>query len=195
MPVAVLEKYLPKETLPYLKRWFADNAIHIHITRGRHSKLGDYRTMPDATHKITINSTLPPYLFFFVLTHELAHLIAFKRYGRKISPHGSEWKRTFSEMLLESIDVYEDAIKPAILKYALAPKANFMSSPDLVRYYESKTGNAGDVFVEALPPGARFCYRGREFRLKEKLKINYLCQETATGRNYTFKPLAKVQIL
>lgn len=195
MSATILKKYLPQESLPHLKRWFAAHAIHIHITRGRHSKLGDYRRMPDGSHKITINSTLPPYLFFFVLTHELAHLIAFKKYGRKILPHGMEWKTTFREMLLESLDVYDMDIKPAIIQYARDPKANFMSSPDLVRYYEGKVGDSGEVFVETLAPGSCFSYRGKTFQLKEKLKINYLCQETASGRNYTFKPLAKVQII
>jgi predicted SprT family Zn-dependent metalloprotease len=49
--------------------------------------------MPDNSHQITINGTLEPQLFFFVLTHELAHLIAFEKYGRRISPHGQEWKK------------------------------------------------------------------------------------------------------
>lgn len=195
MSVAILEKYLPQDALLHLKQWFADYVIHIHITRGRHSKLGDYRPLPDGTHKITVNSTLPPCLFFFVLTHELAHLIAFKKYGRRILPHGPEWKATFRDMLMQSLDIYEPAIKPAIVQYARAPKANFMSSPDLVRYYESKSPETDEVFVETLVPGDCFSYRGKTFLLKEKLKINYLCQETGSRRNYTFKPLAKVQII
>ena len=101
MSVSTLEKYLPEGTLPFLKQWFADYTIHIKITKNRNSKLGDYRKLRDLSHEITINSTLAPQLFFFVLTHELAHLIAFEKFGRRISAHGSEWKITFRNMLLE----------------------------------------------------------------------------------------------
>ena len=69
MSISLLEKYLPENTLPYLKKWFGEHPIHIKITRGRNSKLGDYRKMPDQSHQITINSTLQPPLFFFVLAH------------------------------------------------------------------------------------------------------------------------------
>jgi predicted SprT family Zn-dependent metalloprotease len=60
----------------------------------------------------------------------LAHLIAFEKFGRRISPHGNEWKMTF-KMLLESLEVYEDDLKPIIIKFSKSPKANFMASPDL----------------------------------------------------------------
>ena len=100
MSIQSLEKYLPQNTLQYLRVWFSDYYIHIKVTRNRNSKLGDYRKLPDNSHEITVNSTLTPQLFFFVLTHELAHLIAFERYGRRISPHGNEWKVTFRNMLL-----------------------------------------------------------------------------------------------
>ena len=104
MSIQSLEKYLPQNTLLYLRKWFSDYSIHIKVTRNRNSKLGDYRKLRDNSHEISINSTLAPQLFFFVLTHELAHLIAFEKFGRRIAPHGNEWKHTFREMLLESAD-------------------------------------------------------------------------------------------
>ena len=104
MSINVLEQYLPERTLPFLKKWFADYVIHIRITKNRDSKLGDYRKLPDKSHQISINSTLEKQLFFFVLTHELAHLIAFEKFNYKISAHGKEWKDTFRNMLRESLD-------------------------------------------------------------------------------------------
>ncbi|MFL9834062.1 SprT-like domain-containing protein [Chryseobacterium terrae] len=193
MSIQSLEKYLPNNTLFYLKKWFSDYYIHIKVTKNRNSKLGDYRKLRDNSHEITINSTLAPQLFFFVLTHELAHLIAFEEFGRRISPHGNEWKHTFREMLLESINVYEEDLKPIIIKFSRSPKANFMASPDLVKYFHIENQDDDEVFIEKLTQGEIFIYREEKYLLEGLIKKNYLCKNLATGRKYSFKPLARVK--
>ncbi|MBP1166495.1 MULTISPECIES: SprT-like domain-containing protein [Chryseobacterium] len=193
MPIQSLEKYLPQNTLEYLKIWFSDYYIHIKVTRNRNSKLGDYRKLPDNSHEITVNSTLTPQLFFFVLTHELAHLIAFEKYGRKISPHGNEWKETFRNMLMESLEIYDEELKPIIIKFSKSPKANFMASPDLVRYFHTEKQDDTLHFIEQLQKGEFFIYRNEKYLLEGLVKKNYLCKNLATGRKYSFKPLARVE--
>lgn len=193
MSIHSLEKYLPPNTLHYLKIWFADYYIHIKVTRNRNSKLGDYRKLPDHSHEITINSTLAPQLFFFVLTHELAHLIAFEKYGRKISPHGNEWKETFRQMLLQSISVYEENLRPVIVQFSKSPKANFMASTDLVKYFHIEKQEDSLTFIEELEKGDFFMYRNEKYLLEGLIKKNYLCKNLATGRKYSFKPLARVE--
>ena len=193
MSIQSLEKYLPQNTLLYLRKWFSDYYIHIKVTENRNSKLGDYRKLRDNSHEITINSTLAPQLFFFVLTHELAHLIAFEKYGRRISPHGNEWKLTFREMLLESLNVYEEDLKPIIIKFSHSPKANFMASPDLVKYFHIETHDDNLQYIEELSKGDQFVYRNQTYLLEGLIKKNYLCMNLATGRKYSFKPLARVK--
>lgn len=193
MSVSSLEKYLPENSLPFLRKWFGEYYIHIKITKGRNSKLGDYRKMPDKSHQITINSTLQPELFFFVLTHELAHLIAFEQFGGRILPHGTEWKHTFREMLLESISIYCEDLKPIIFKFSRSPKANFMASPDLVKYFHIENFQDESSYVEELKIGERFLYRKQPYLIQEKRKINYLCKNLASGKIYIFKPLARVE--
>jgi hypothetical protein len=193
MSISLLEKYLPDNCLLYLKKWFGDYAIHIKITRGRNSKLGDYRKMADKSHQITINSTLQPQLFFFVLTHELAHLLAFENYGHRISAHGAEWKNTFRIMLLESFSVYEDDLKPIILNFSKSPKANFMSSPDLVRYFHIEDYEDESSYIEDLEIKDQFIYRKLLYIIEEKRKKNYLCTQLDSGKKYIFKPLARVE--
>ncbi|WP_079243726.1 SprT-like domain-containing protein [Chryseobacterium indologenes] len=193
MPIKSLEKYLPQNTLKYLRLWFSDYYIHIKVTRNRNSKLGDYRKLPDNSHEITVNSTLTPQLFFFVLTHELAHLIAFEKYGRRISPHGNEWKETFRNMLLESLEIYDEELKPIIIKFSKSPKANFMASPDLVRYFHTEKQDDTLQFIEELKKGEFFIYRNEKYLLEGLVKKNYLCKNLATGRKYSFKPLARVE--
>lgn len=193
MSVQLLQKYLPENTMPFLKNWFGDYYIHIKITRNRNSKLGDYRKMPDKSHLITVNSTLDPQLFLFVLTHELAHMLAFERFGHRISPHGIEWKQTFREMLLESLSIYTDDLKPIIIKFSQSPKANFMASPDLVRYFHLNELPENHCFVEDLAPLNEFIYRNQRYVMLKKLKKNYLCKNADNGKNYIFKSLAKVE--
>lgn len=192
MSVAVLEKFLPAEALPFLQEWFGKYPCHLKITRNRESKLGDYRRMPDKSHQITVNGTLAPDLFFFVLTHELAHLIAFDRHGFKIMAHGKEWKDTFREMLLESLKVYAQELQPLILKFSKSPKANFMASPELVRYFH-RENSSGEIFIESLQKGERFSYRSEEYIIEETSKKNYLCRNVKSSRRYHFKSVALVK--
>ena len=193
MSISILEQYLPSDTQPFLRRWFASYKIHIRITRDRNSKLGDYRKMPDKSHEISINSTLDRQLFFFVLTHELAHLIAFEKFGGRISAHGQEWKSTFREMLLESISIYTSDLQPVIRQFAKNPKANFMASPELVRYFHVDDPDDSQFFVEQLAPDSEFLYKGDLYKMIEKKKKLYLCVNLKNSKKYLFRPLAQVE--
>jgi len=195
MSVSVLEKFLPENALPYLKIWFGSYSCHLKITKNRNSKLGDYRKLPDKSHQITVNGTLEPQLFFFVLTHELAHLIAFEKYGRRISPHGAEWKQTFREMLLESLTVYAEDLRPIIQKFSKSPKANFMASPDLVKYFHVPKEDDEQTFIENLKKGELFEYKKEIFVIEETTKKRYLCKNIKSSRKYYFRNLAQVKKL
>ncbi|WP_379967166.1 SprT-like domain-containing protein [Epilithonimonas sp. UC225_85] len=195
MSISTLEQYLPENTFPFLKKWFSDYYIHIKITKNRNSKLGDYRKLPDKSHQITVNSTLDRQLFFFVLTHELAHLIAFEKFKNRISAHGKEWKDTFREMLLDSIDIYTPDLRPIIINFSKNPKANFMASPELVRYFHIENPEDNFVFIEDLLINDRFRYKEEEYRLLEKKKKLYLCINSKNSKKYLFRPLAKVEKL
>ena len=195
MSIKVLEKFLPENALPYLKIWFGSYPCHLKITKNRNSKLGDYRKLPDKSHQITVNGTLEPQLFFFVLTHELAHLIAFEKYGRRISPHGAEWKQTFREMLLESLTVYAEDLRPIIQKFSKSPKANFMASPDLVNYFHVPKEDDEQTFIENLKKGELFEYKKEIFVIEETTKKRYLCKNIKSSRKYYFRNLAQVKKL
>lgn len=193
MSVSVLEQFLPENALPYLKIWFGSYPCHLKITKNRNSKLGDYRKLPDKSHQITVNGTLEPQLFFFVLTHELAHLIAFEKYGRRISPHGAEWKQTFREMLLESLTVYTEDLRPIIQKFSKSPKANFMASPDLVKYFHRPEEDDEQTFIENLKKGELFEYKKEIFVIEETTKKRYLCRNLKSGLKYKVNTLAQVR--
>ena len=194
MQVNLLEKYLPPNALPILKNWFGDYIIHIKITNERSSKLGDYQKVGDNKFIITINHNLQPELFFFVFTHEIAHLFAFEKYGRrKIAPHGKEWKNTFRRLLVETISIYSEDVKPLILEYAVSPKANFAASTGLKRHFYPDQLEDDEVFVEQLQLGEIFWFRETKYRMETRRRKNYLCSKVSTGQEYIFRPLIKVK--
>ena len=193
MSVEILNKLLPENALLFIKKWLGNHQCHIKITRSRQSKLGDYRLMPDKSHLISINGNLESELFFFVFTHEIAHLLAFHE-ERCITAHGKEWKNHFRKLLLESILVYSDDLQPLIISFAKNPKANFMSSPELVKYFDKKDSE-NQIYVEELFIGEEFIYENRRYKVEEKKKKRYLCKNLYTGRMYLFKSCAKVEKL
>lgn len=188
-----LGQFLPQNATSYLHRWLTDHSCHIKITKNRRSKLGDYRLMPDKSHQITINESLEPLLFFFVLTHEIAHLLAFHE-KRNIPPHGKKWKRVFQKLLLESIEIYPQDLRILILNFAKNPKANFMSSPELVKYFDKKYSK-NQTYIENLYIGEQFIYQSHTYQMEEKKKKQYLCRSLHNGRRYLFKSCAKVEKL
>ena len=96
-------------------------------------------------------------------------------------------------MLLESISIYSQDLKPIILKFSKSPKANFMSSPDLVRYFHIEDYEEESSYVEDLNAGDRFIYRKQTYIIEELRKKNYLCENLDNGKKYIFKPLARVE--
>lgn len=185
-----LEKYMPPNALSFVKEWIKGYAIHIIIKKNRQSKLGDYRKMLSNRHQITINGNLESELFFFVFTHEIAHLLAFEKFGRHIKPHGYEWKHTFATMLLESLECYAEALQPLLLKFAKSPKANFMASADLVKYFNHRDTS---LFLENIEVGEQFIFQNERYYIIKKLKKNYLCQSLTSGLKYRIHPLADVE--
>ena len=98
-------------------------------------------------------------------------------------------------MLLESISIYSEDLKPIILKFSKSPKANFMASPDLVKYFHIENYEDESSYIEDLEINGRFIYRKQTYVILEKLKKNYLCMNLDNGKKYIFKPLARVEKL
>lgn len=187
-----LEKYLPEGALPYIDQWLEKDAVLIKITRARKGKLGDYRFLKSENrHQITINHDLNPELFFFVLTHEIGHLMVRKQFGTHVLSHGVEWKLTFGQLLLESIQVYNKELQALVYRHALSPKASTQADRLLYRYFFHKEEDQGRL-VSDLAIGQQFRLGKRIFERGEKRKIRYICREVGTKRNYLVSGLAVV---
>jgi len=199
-----LEKYVPEQSLPTIAHWLAKYQVALKITGHRTSKRGDYRSPRRGKgHQISINASLNPYAFLTTLTHEIAHLTTFEKYGHIVKPHGSEWKRDFQKLMLFFLGktIFPKEIEQAIYGYLKNPAASSCTSPELIRAFKKydKTPLLPDgfqmVFVEAVPMGVRFMLEdGRVFVKGKKLRKRYECMELSTQRLYVFSPISEVVI-
>ena len=194
-----LQKYLPERAVEPCFELIKTYGVHLKIVNHRVTRHGDYRRMPDGLHLITVNASLNKYRFLITLVHEIAHLVAFETYGRRIKPHGEEWKRTFQHLMVPFIrpEVFPNQLLPIIANHFKNPKAS--SSTDARLSIALKAFDAEDrknSYVYELPQGSIFrLYNGRLFKKGNKKIKRYECVELSTGRMYLFQPNAEVELV
>ena len=195
---AALEPYLPTGSFPAVLEYIYAYKVQLTIARKRRSVLGDYRhAHAGKGHRISVNRDLNKYAFLITLLHEIAHLITFEKYGRKVSPHGKEWKACFGGILSEFTGkgIFPRAVEQILLQSLQNPAASSCADEKLLRalkVYDVRGNNV--FFVEELAAGERFCTADeRVFEKGEKIRKRYKCLEPASGKWYLFSPVYEVR--
>lgn len=195
----VLKKYLPERAVTPCLELIRETGVHLKIVNQRVTRHGDYRKMPNGSHQITVNATLNQYRFLITLVHEIAHLVAFEKYGRRIKPHGLEWKHTFQYMMLPFLrpEIFPFKLLPLLARHFKNPKASSDTdaklSLALKKYDQHQTDKS---YVFELPLGSVFrIYNGKLFKKGNKRVKRYECTEIATGKVYVFQPNAEVEYI
>ncbi len=194
----VLEKYLPSHAVSPIFKLIEQNNIHLKIVNERVTRHGDYRRKENGVHQITINANLNKFRFLITLVHEIAHLLAFERFGRAIKPHGREWKFTFQQMMLPFIrpEIFPVQLLPLIAKHFKNPKASSDTDAQLSVALKSFDPENDKNYVFELPLGGVFrIYNGKVFKKGVKRRKRYECVEMDTGRIYLFQPNAEVELI
>ncbi len=194
----VLERYLPSHAVAPIFTLIEENNIHLKIVNERVTRHGDYRRKSDGGHQITVNANLNKFRFLITLVHEIAHLLAFERFGGAIKPHGREWKFTFQQMMLPFIrpEIFPVQLLPLIAKHFKNPKASSDTDAQLSVALKSFDPENDKNYVFELPLGGIFrIYNGKIFRKGEKRRKRYECVEMDTGRIYLFQPNAEVELV
>lgn len=194
-----LIKYLPESAVMPCFELIKETHVHLKIVNERVTRHGDYRRRKDGNHQITVNASLNKYRFLITLIHEIAHLVAFEKYGRSIKPHGLEWKKTFQYLMLPFIrpEIFPSQVLPLIARHFKNPKASSSTDAHLsiaLKQYDEQQSDKN--YVYELPIGSVFrMYNGKLFKKGNKRTKRYECVEISTGRMFLFQPNAEVELI
>lgn len=193
-----LSKYLPEASVVPLLTLIQQQEVHLKIVNQRVTRHGDYKRLPDGSHQITVNSSLNKYRFLITLVHEIAHLVAFKKFGRSIKPHGKEWKHTFQQLMLPFLrpEIFPNSLLPLLAIHFKNPKASSDTDTKLSLALKQFDPPNDKNYIFEIPYGGTFrLYNGKIFKRGNKRVKRYECLELATGRIYLFNPNAEVEYI
>ena len=195
----VLAKYLPEHAVETLFELIKMNSVHLKIVNERQTRHGDYRKGLNGKHEITVNANLNKYRFLITLVHEIAHLVAFEKYGRLIKPHGNEWKITFQRLMLPFIrpEIFPHSVLPLVANHFKNPTASSDTDARLAFALKQFDERKSDIhFIHEVPSGSFFRIKnGRIFQKKGLRVKRYECLEVKSGKLYLFNANAEVEII
>lgn len=194
----ILEKYIPEHSVEPIFELIKINQVHLRIVNERVTRHGDYRKGLSGKHEITVNTSLNKYRFLITLIHEIAHLVAFEKYGRNIKPHGDEWKLTFQRLMVPFIrpEIFPSQLLPLLARHFRNPKASSDTDATLSLALKQFDPENDKNYIFEIPYGSVFrIHNGKIFK-KVALRLKrYECLEVSSGRTYLFNPNAEVELL
>lgn len=195
---AVLQRYVPEGAVMPCLELIKAYGVHMKVVNARVTRHGDYKRLPNGRHQVTVNASQNRYRFLITLIHEIAHLVAFEKFGGMIKPHGREWKQTFQYLMLPFLrpEIFPAALLPVLARHFKSPKASSSTDAELaiaLMQFDSPTDKR---CIFELPQGSIFrIYNGKRFKKGPKRVKRYECIEVVTGRIYLFQPNAEVELL
>lgn len=196
--VETLKKYIPERAAAPVFELIKEHAVYLKIVNERVTRHGDYRMLANGQHQITVNVSLNKYRFLVTLVHEIAHLVAFKKYGRAIKPHGREWKHTFQQLMLPFIRpaVFPSDLLPYLARHFKNPKASSDTDAHLSVALKNYDPPSDKNYIFEIPLGATFrIYNGKVFKKGNRRVKRYECVELSSGKTYLFQPNAEVELI
>ena len=194
----VFEKFVPSGSVDYCVKLYERLGFELKIKKARQTKLGDYRFNPrSGKHIITVNNDLNAYAFLITYLHEVGHLIAFKTYGRRIQPHGKEWKQSFREVSepMLSTHIFPKEILSVLKRYFKNPKASSCSDPMLYQILKQFDAPSSKVLLKSIENGRIFLFNNKQFVKLERKRTRSVCREVKTNRKYLISDLAEIELL
>jgi SprT protein len=193
--INTIEPFVPPTSVTLLSKYLRQWEVNLVITRKRVTKHGDFRALHEGGHQITVNEMPNPYRFLITTLHEIAHLVAYKNFGRTIKPHGKEWKTTYKKIMLPFLtpNIFPVALLEILQSHFRNPKASSDADFKLVMALNKFDPVNEKNYIFELERGEVFeIHNGRRFIRGKKRVKRYECREVDTGRMYLFSPHAQV---
>jgi hypothetical protein len=193
-----LSKYIPEHAVKPVFELIVTNQVHLKIVNERVTRHGDYRKGLSGKHEITVNASLNKYRFLITLIHEISHLVAFEKFGRKIKPHGNEWKYSFQIMMVPFIrpEIFPSNLLPLLARHFKNPTASSDTDATLALALKQYDAQNDKNYIFEIPYGCVFRIPNGKIFKKIALRVKrYECIEVNSGRIYLFNPNAEVEVL
>lgn len=193
-----LTKYIPEFAVKPIFELIVTHRVHLKIVNERLTRHGDYRKAVNGKHEITVNGSLNKYRFLITLIHEIAHLVAFEKYGRNIKPHGNEWKHTFQQLMVPYIrpEIFPHQLLPLLARHFRNPSASSDTDTTLSLALKQFDQQNDKNYVFEIPYGSIFRIKnGKVFKKIAVRTKRFECLEISSGRLYLFNPNAEVELL
>ena len=197
---SILANYLPTEVVDSIYDYLNRYSVHLHITRKRSSKLGDYR-WPQRGHnyqEISVNGDLNRYQFLMVLLHEMAHLNTHQRHGNEVQPHGHEWQEEYRLLLRQYLGYFPNDIASLIARYTSRIPLSRTIEKQIdaqLHHYDADYDPTTELTLDQLPPGTAFRIAAKPqkpFRSLEKRRTRWVCLGLDDQRKYLVNGSARV---
>lgn len=193
-----LLKYIPDHAVKPIFDLIVANGVHLKIVNERVTRHGDYRKGLNGKHEITVNASLNKYRFLITLVHEIAHLVAFEKFGRNIKPHGDEWKYSFQKIMVPFIrpEIFPNMLLPLLARHFKNPTASSDTDATLALALKQFDKENDKNYIFEIPYGSIFrIHNGKIFRKGALRTKRYECMELSSERMYLFNPNAEVALL
>ena len=193
-----LARYIPEHAVKPVFELIVANQVHLKIVNERQTRHGDYRRGHTGKHEITVNASLNKYRFLMTLIHEIAHLVAFEKFGRNIKPHGDEWKFTFQRLMVPFIrpEIFPGHLLPLLARHFKNPSASSDTDTTLSLALKQYDAQNDKSYVFEIPYGSVF--RIKNGKIFKKLAVRtkrFECIEISSGKTYLFNPNAEVELI
>lgn len=193
-----LARYIPEHAVKPVFDLIVANQVHLKIVNERQTRHGDYRRGHTGKHEITVNASLNKYRFLITLIHEIAHLVAFEKFGRNIKPHGEEWKFTFQRLMVPFIrpEIFPGQLLPLLARHFKNPSASSDTDTTLSLALKQYDAENDKNYVFEIPYGSVF--RIKNGKIFKKLAVRtkrFECIEISSGKTYLFNPNAEVELI
>ena len=194
----ILLKYIPEHAVKPVFDLIVTHQVHLKIVNERVTRHGDYRKGLNGKHEITVNANLNKYKFLITLVHEISHLVAFEKFGRKIKPHGNEWKYSFQIMMVPYIrpEIFPIHLLPLLARHFKNPTASSDTDATLSLALKQFDKQNDKNHIFEIPYGSVFRIQNGKIFKKIAIRVKrYECLEISSGKTYLFNPNAEVELL